>query len=493
MVSEAVKGLVVSPEQMALDLEMVASDIWGTCAHVLMLEESKIIPRADAAKILKALAEIEQDYRSGAFSIDPERGAQLTLEKEVVERAGADAGLRMHTARSRNDQVMVTELLFLRDKTIELGHSFGRVMELLLQKAEGAREMVMPGYTHMQPGKPASLCQWYLTYVHSLARVVEAFEFTLQQFDKNPLGSVESFGTSWPIDRERTQQLLGFASVWEIPQDAIAHRGVFQLQLLSVINLFGVTLSKFASDLMLYSTFEFGYVEFGDDVAERLHPITGSSVMAQKRNPDALELLRASASQLGGIYQSALAVLSGLPMGYNRDSRDVKRYIASAFQIANSSLETMESVIPSLHFNAERMEEAVRRNYSLTTDFADALAQQTGEPYRKIYKVVGTAVDRAIQAGKSLDELERSDLETVFKEFGIEVPADLPLSLLSEPKEALSRRQHIGGSSAERLREQIRTAKGIAEGLLDSFSDRKAHISDARERTLRAAEEIREQ
>lgn len=483
MVSDAVKGLVVSPEQMVLDHAMVPSDIWGTQAHVLMLAKTGIVPEADAAKILTALEAISESYQAGNFQIDPERGAQLTLEKEVVERAGAQAGLRMHTARSRNDQVMVTELLYLRERALEIGESIVAVINVLLAKAEEEVDTVMPGYTHMQPGKPASLAQWYLTYAHSLGRVAESIQFTLQQFDKNPLGAVESFGTSWPIDRDFTRDLLGFESVWEVPQDAIAHRGVFQLQILSALTLFGVTLSKFATDLMLYSTFEFRYVDFGDDVAERLHPITGSSVMAQKRNPDALELLRASASQLGGIYQSALSVLTGLPMGYNRDSRDVKQYITSGLGIASRSLDTMKTVVSSLHFDRMRMKESVCKNYSLTTDLADAVAQQTGEPYRKVYKIIGTVVDRAIQAGKSLDQLEIGDFQSVAKEFEVEFPKDLPLELVRDPSLALSRREHIGGTSSERIREQVCSMKALQSGFQAKFAERSTRVVAARAKT----------
>ncbi|MCB0331334.1 MAG: argininosuccinate lyase [Bdellovibrionales bacterium] len=491
MVSKTVSNFVVSPQQMQLDLKMVGADIWGTKAHVLMLHKSKIIPKKCAADILQALAEIERSFEEGEFVIDPSRGAQLTLEKEIVERAGERSGLSAHTARSRNDQVMVTELIFLREEVCRLAKQVEKVAAQLLDVAEKHADWVMPGYTHMQPGKPTTVAHWALSFFGGFLRVHQALCGLLERYDRCPLGSVESFGTSWPIDRDYTASLLGFADVWEIPLDAIGHRGVFQYELLQILSLGAIELSKIATDTLQYATFEYGYFELGDDVAQRLHPITGSSVMAQKRNPDALELLRASGNQLGGAMVAGFELLSGLPAGYNRDSRELKEYVELGMRKFTSGLKVLQDVLKSGKFNRERMEELVRANYSLTTDVADFVSQTTGQPYRLVYKIVGKAVDELMEKGLSLEKLRLDRLQHFASEFDVSLQIDEEdLKKVLQPKEAISRRKHRGGAAPESIAASLERLKQMVGEASMKIENRLATFQSARELTAREAARV---
>ncbi|MCI5065011.1 argininosuccinate lyase [bacterium] len=491
MVSKTVSQFVVSPQQMQLDLKMVAADIWGTQAHVLMLQRTKIISQKCAADILQALAEIARMHGAGEFRIDPARGAQLTLEKEIVERAGERSGLSAHTARSRNDQVMVTELLFLREEVCGLAKQLEKTLRQLLVLAEEHVEWVMPGYTHMQPGKPTTVAHWALGYFGGLLRVHEALTGILDRYDFSPLGAVESFGTSWPIDREYVASLLGFSEVWEIPLDAISHRGFFQYELLQALSLGGIELSKIATDTLQYATFEYGFLELGNSVAQRLHPITGSSVMAQKKNPDALELLRASGNQIAGSLVAGFELLSGLPSGYNRDSRELKEYVELGSRKFLSGLEVLFEVLSTVTFRRERMEELVRANYSLTTDIADYVSQESGLPYRLVYKIVGKAVDELMEKGLSLEKLRLDRLEHFAAEHDVSLSLqEDSLKAVLRPKEALARRVHRGGAAPESTRASLKRLEArlaAAEEKRKGFLER---IAEARERTSREIAQV---
>ena len=345
-------SFIVSATQVTLDTAMLEYDIWGTQAHVLMLQSVGIISAPVAFRICQALGDTARAARSGEFKIDPERGAQLSLERAVIERVGTDDGSRMHTARSRNDQVMVTEMLHLRERALTLASEACGLAAALLDLAAEHISTVMPGYTHMQPAKPTTFGQWALAYADAVLRGLLDLRHTWEEYDACPLGAVESYGTSWPIDRELTARLLGFGRVWEVPQDAIASRGLPQLAYMDVCKRLALTASKLGADLLLFTTWEYGYVQLGEAVAQRLHPITGSSVMAQKKNPDALELIRATGHEVVGLASMAAHLLAGLPMGYNRDTREIKEWSALCFDKTLAALSTLPSRFPPFRWSA---------------------------------------------------------------------------------------------------------------------------------------------
>lgn len=478
-------SFIVSPTQVALDTAMLEYDIWGTRAHVLMLHETGIVPTEAAASICRALDEIEASVRAGEFQIDPSRGAQLTLERAVIERVGVEDGSRMHTARSRNDQVMVTEMLYLRTRGLELAGTTCAVVEVLLDLAQEHAGTVMPGYTHMQPAKPTTFGQWSLAYADALLRGLNQLWHSWEEYDACSLGAVESYGTSWPIDREYTARLLGFSRVWEVPQDVISSRGMPQLTYLDVCKQLAITISKIAADLLLFTTWEYNYVSLGEPVAQRLHPITGSSVMAQKKNPDALELLRATGAEVVGLAGIAANLLSGLPMGYNRDTREIKEWSALGFEKTLSALGILRTTLSTLYVNKERMLEAVRSNYSSTTDLADMIAQLNGVGYRQVYTIVGRLVDSSMKRGKSLDTIGADEIVAAAARSGVTIRlTDEQVREALDPDRAVARRRHTGGAAPEEMARMLAARAEVLSGHKDRITGRQSYIAAARSETL---------
>ncbi len=485
-------GFIVSAAQVALDTEMLRYDIWGTLAHVLMLQHVGIIPAQAAVSILAALDDVEGAVEAGEFRIDPERGAQLSLERAVIEAAGVQDGSRMHTARSRNDQVMVTEMLFLRERALALARATCGVVGALLGLVEEHVGTVMPGYTHMQPAKPTTLGQWALGYADAIARSLSDIEHTWDEYDTCPLGAVESYGTSWPIDREFTAQLLGFGRVWEVPQDVIGSRGLPQLAYLDVCKRLALTVSKMVADLLLFTTWEYGYIELGEAVAQRLHPITGSSVMAQKKNPDALELLRATGQEVIGIAATAGHLLAGLPMGYNRDSREIKEWTALGFDKTLAALSTVSTTLSTLSVNRERMLQAVRDNYSSTTDLADVVAQQSGVGYRQVYGIVGRIVDAMIEEGRPLHSITAEQIRAGAEAVGVKIEvSEEQVREALDPEWAVTKRKHVGGAAPDEMARMLEARRSALGKHSHWIVEQRERIASARRGTGALAKALR--
>ena len=439
---------IVTEQQRQLDLEMVPYDIWGTRAHVAMLRKIGVLDLRELEQVVAALDTIEAKMHNDRYQIDPSLGAQLTLEKEITEIVGKEIGGKVPTGRSRNDQVITAQRLYLRDKLLEVERALLQLVQSLVESAGNHIHTIMPGYTHMQPAKPTTFGQWCLAYADMFLRDVDRIEQTFQRYNSNPLGAAESYGTSWPLDRELTANLLGFDSVQEIPLDVVGSRGEMEAEILSDLAFIGLHLSKTAQDLLVLSTFEFGMVELSQEIAERMDKVTGSSIMPQKKNPDVLELVRANASVVYSLLLQALEVLKALPFGYNRDSRETKEAVVMALRRSVDSLAQMQSVISTLLINKERMRQAVLDNYSLATDLADYLASQFGLPYRIAYTIVGNVVDQAIRERKKLSEVDASTIGAMAQRFG--TPIELTQEQLEralDPEECIEKRQHIGGAS----------------------------------------------
>ncbi|MBI5613705.1 argininosuccinate lyase [Candidatus Gottesmanbacteria bacterium] len=482
--SPNVMQYIVSPTQLEIDQKMVPYDILGTMAHVIMLKKTYILSLSKAAKILQALQVLSKEHEDGFFEIDPQKGAQLTLESKIVGIAGEEAGLSAHTARSRNDQVMVTEMMYSREEILKIQAKILNVISSLLDLSKEHVETVFPGYTHMQPAKPTTFAHWCLAYCESLLRIGKQLTNSYELYNLCPLGAVESFGTSWPIDRKMTTDLLGFGDVWEVTLDAISSRGFPQLAILDGLNQFGIVASKLAADLLLFSTFEYGLVSFGDNVSQRLHPVTGSSVMAQKKNPDVLELVRSVSPQITGFHQIVSGILAGLPSGYNRDEREVKEYMVLSMNKVNTTLDVLLDVLISISIHKERALTLVKTNYSLTTDFADYVSQKSGLPYRLVYKIVGEVVDAAIQKGKSLSAITSLEIQEAASKYNVslEITNDEFSSIL-DPVVALGKRKHPGGTNAS-------VTKQMIQSLEYKVNKEKSWVFGREEKILRAKAKI---
>lgn len=476
-------AFIVSEKQMELDMEILPFDIWGTEAHVLMLFKQGIIDEEKAKSCLQALSEIKKEVNDGTFVINPEKGAQLTLEAKLVEKAG-EAAFSVHTGRSRNDQVMVAELLYLREKMLSLFQSVVTLLESLMTLATSHQQVIMPGYTHMQPGKITTVGQWALSYLNGFLRTLDTVKYYLSLYDKNPLGACESYGTSWPLDREYTSKLLGFAKIWELPQDAISSRGFAQLGYLTALSEICLVASKLNEDLILFNTFEYGIVELGDEVSQRMHPITGSSVMAQKKNPDVLEIIRSTAPQVIGFWGIVANMLSSLPMGYNRDSRESKEYIQLGLVKTNSIISSLQKVISTLKINEKRMAELAISNYSLTTDLADYISQTTKIGYRIIYKIIGQVVDEAIEKKKPLNQISAAEITKKAAEFDLKIKlTDKEIAQALDPKLVITKRNNAGGSSKASMVKLIKDADKNIKKQESWIQEKQTKINSARQKT----------
>ncbi|PIP62342.1 argininosuccinate lyase [Candidatus Roizmanbacteria bacterium CG22_combo_CG10-13_8_21_14_all_35_9] len=474
---------IVSQTQIFLDLKMVSYDLWATTAHILMLNKQNIINNKNTAKILKALKEIEKDVQGGKFNIDPKKGAQLTLEAKIIEKIG-DVGYSVHTGRSRNDQIMVIEMLYLKNEIIGLMKSFIPILAELFKLAKNNIKTVMPGYTHMQPAKPTTFGQWALAYLNGFLKSLKTLEYYFDLYDSNPLGSCESYGTSWPLDREFTTKLLGFSKAWEIPQDAVSSRGFVQLGYLNGMAEVCLVVSKLAQDLILFDTFEYGMIALGDEVAQRLHPITGSSVMAQKKNPDVLELIRSTAPQVAGYVNIVFNILDSLPMGYNRDSREVKEYIDLGLTKTKAMIKVLEKVLTTLKIDKEKMLSQVENNYSLTTDLADFISQKSGVGYRLIYKIVGQVVDEAINKGKLLKEISADEIinKALMNKVKLQLTNE-EIKKAIDPKLVIEKRNHIGGSSVSSMKKSLKNAQNAIKDINQSIKKKLLVFTKAKEKT----------
>jgi len=474
---------IVSKTQQALDLNLVPYDLWATKVHVLMLVKQNIIEKSKARNILSALFEIGNEFKQGKFSIDPNKGLHLTIEAKVIEKIGDD-GYFMHTARSRNDQVMTCEMLYLKEKALKMMKQLLDTQETLTAKATGHIETIMPGYTHMQPAKPTTFGQWCLAYNDMFIKCFENLEYIFDKYDLCPLGAAESYGTSWNVDRAYTARLLGFSKVWEIPQEAISSRGFPQLAYLGVLKDIAIVISKIACDLLLFTTFEFGYISLSDMTAQQMGSVTGSSIMPQKKNPDVLELLRSISSRVIG-YESIVAnLLSGLPMGYNRDTREVKEYIELGFTKVEQALESFTGVLQTIQVNKDRMYQSVVKNYSLSTDLADYLSQKKGLPYRKVYKLVGSIVKDKIVNKKTLSHLTAKELTEESGKIDMYFNlTDGELKTVLNPLDAVMKRKHIGGASAPVMKKIVEERKKIFISYSNWIESTWVKINSAKEKT----------
>ncbi len=474
---------IASGEAESFDRMLAEFDAHATQAHVLMLAKQGIINAEDAATALAALVEIEDICMAGEFRYEPGYGAQLTLEKMIVDRVGEHVGYQVHTGRSRNDQVLTAQKLAVRDRLLPVLAQLATLVDAFIKRAAEDRDMVMPGYTHMQPARPTTLGQWCAAYADMFARDFRRLRDAYERHNTSPLGAAESHGTSWPLDRAYTGELLGFAGIDEIPLDAISSRGESDADFLTGLSFVALHLSKLAEDLLLFNTWEYGYAALGSGQAARMGRLTGSSIMPQKRNPDVLELLRGQASEIYSYVLHALDVLKALPSGYNRDSRDTKAPILRGLASMSGSLAQAVLVIEGVEFNAEAMEESVRANHCMATDLAEYLAQIHHVPFREMHGIVGRAVKAAIEQGRLVEQLTPAELQAQAAHIGQALPVTpVEIAAGTDPRAALQRRGNIGGATAERMEAWIASRRAGSAELAEWTASERRRVADARAR-----------
>ncbi|MBN2252028.1 MAG: argininosuccinate lyase [Candidatus Altiarchaeota archaeon] len=448
------------------DREMFLEDVWGSQAHVLMLVKQEIITKKDAGNILASLEEVRSRFPKGKFKLDPElEDIHLNIESHVIKRCGMECGGRMHTARSRNDQVLTDTKLHLRGGLLGIEERVIALQKTLLGLSEKYADAVMPGYTHLQHAQPITFGFWAASYASMLFRDMDRLLCTYVHVNSSPLGACALAGTSFPTDRKFSAELLGFDIVHEHSLDAVGSRD-FIAETLAALAVLMCNLSKLSEDLVLFSSSEFGFIEFSDDYA------TGSSIMPQKKNPDMAELVRGRTGRVYGALMQILTTLKGLPSGYNRDLQEDRKPLWNAVSIASSSLEVIDAGLSGMKVNTGRMSDSVRSGYSTATELANYLVRESGLSFREAYSVTGGLVKEF--AGTGRDLTNSGEVEAFLKKKGLQV-SEAELSELLDPLKVVSRQKSLGGtapSEVKRMAAEFREKISLREKDLKARAER---------------------
>jgi argininosuccinate lyase len=430
----------------AFDRRLFEADVRASVAHCNALHGAGVLSDEEAGGIKHGLEVILQRGLANSDYFDELQSEDVHsfVEARLVELIG-DAGRKLHTSRSRNDQVATDLRLWLRDAIDRLNEQVRLTQESLLELAEQNRDTVLPGYTHLQRAQPILFAHWCLAYFEMLARDRERLHDARKRVNVLPLGSGALAGASFPIDREAVARELGFDSVSRNSVDAVSDRD-FCVEFLSACSLIMVHLSRLAEEIILYSTSEFGFFELSDAVA------TGSSLMPQKKNPDSMELVRGKAGRVFGHLLSLLAMLKGLPLAYNKDMQEDKEAVFDSFDTIRASLEVTNLALRNLKLNRERMREAASRGMMNATELADYLVRK-GMPFREAHEIVGRMVVQAIDRGIELQDLSLDEMRSASPL--IEEDVFEALSLY----QTLQSKSQIGGTAPARVTEALAAAR----------------------------------
>lgn len=440
------------------DQSILYYDIVGSEAHSVMLHEQGIISLEDLKKILAALEQAKSN--PGAIETDGAEDIHEALEAFVIKQAGKDAGGRMHTARSRNDQVVLDVRMKVRDDINTLCASVIDLIDTLVKKAGKNRDAVMPLYTHTQQGQLSTFSHLLLSYADALFRDLERVYVCFGRINQSPLGACAIGGTSIDIDRKRTAVLLGFDGLVRNSVDATTSRDVF-LEYVALLSILSTTLARMAEDLIIWSTTEFGFVELDDSYSST------SSAMPQKKNPDPLELVRAKAAVMTGRLVSVLGITKSLPSGYSRDLQELKQQVLEASSSAIGAVRIMQGVIETTRVNKKRLLEVSRASYALSLDIAEQLVTK-GLPFRNAHKIVGALVARMGAKDAPLAEVTDKDAAAVMKKVKPEKKlAAEELARIARnmtPAKSIALRKSAGSPSPKEQDEMIKVARSKLAG-----------------------------
>jgi argininosuccinate lyase len=431
--------MVSFSESLSVDLAMLAEDVLGSRAHARMLGEVGLLSADEVAAILGGLDRVEAEIASGAWKPSAEHeDVHMAVEARLTELV--PAGAKLHTARSRNDQVATDVRLWLVRRLDVLRAALVELVVALLDRVDSEGSVVMPGYSHLQRGQPIRLGHHLLAYAWMLRRDADRVADARRRMDACPLGACALAGTSHPIDRQRTAELLGFAGPVENAMDAVSARD-HVCEAASACAIAMTTLSRMAEDLVLWSTEEFGFVQLSDGWT------TGSSIMPQKRNPDAAELVRGRAARVLGDLQALLALVKGLPLAYDRDLQEDRRALFDAVDTTTASVRAMEAMWRTLTVRRDRFEAELAGSFSLATELADFLVTR-GVPFREGHHVAGRIVAECESRGVDFLALSVADLRRHHPSFDETVLAML------RPESAIERRTSHGGTATREIRRQ---------------------------------------
>jgi argininosuccinate lyase len=440
------KSVIRYTASLPFDWRLYPYDIAGSIAHAKMLAKKGIISPKEAATIVKGLSSVQKEIEQGKFQFKPElEDIHMAIESRLMEKVGKVGG-KLHTARSRNDQVALDLRLFARDAILSTVGGLRELQGAIVSLAEANKKVVIPGYTHLQPAQPVLLAHHLLAYFEMLQRDVDRFGDCLVRTDVLPLGSGALAGVTYDIDREFVAKELGFSQVSQNSMDAVSDRD-FVLEYEAAASLCMMHLSRLAEEIILWSSAEFDFIELDEAYA------TGSSIMPQKKNPDVAELARGKAGRVYGSLMALLTTMKGLPLSYNKDMQEDKEGFFDTVDTILSTLEVFSGMVSTLKVKAESARRAVGRGYVLATDLADYLVKK-GEAFRTAHDIVGRLVSYATEKNKPFSELSIAE----YKKFSPRFDRDVYLITIES---SLAARDVVGGTAPKQVAGALARAKKI--------------------------------
>ena len=429
------------------DCRMYAQDIKGSMAHALMLSAKNIISADDCEKIIAGLEGIKADIDSGKLKIDySAEDIHMFVESELTERIG-EVGKKLHTARSRNDQVALDTRMYLRDETDEIVVMLKSLIAVIADKAEKYAKTIMPGYTHLQRAQPITFGHHLLAYAMMFLRDINRFKDCRERINTSPIGSCALAGTTYDTDRYFEARELGFESVCTNSIDGVSDRD-FCVEFTSACAITMMHLSRFSEEIILWSSWEFKFVQLPDAFT------TGSSIMPQKKNPDMAELIRGKTGRVYGDLMAILTVLKGLPLAYNKDMQEDKEGVFDASDTVKACLSVLTPMLDGMVANEENMLRACQQGFINATDLADYLVKK-GLPFRSAYKISGQIVNKCIKENKVLETLTLDEYKQFSELFDEDVYGEIDLVT------CVNKRISMGGTSEKSVRQQLQIVKGI--------------------------------
>ncbi len=424
------------------DKELYKEDIKGSLAHALMLTNQGILTKKDFEDIKRGLLQIEKEIEAGEFVFDiGDEDIHMAIEKRLTNLIG-DAGKRLHTSRSRNDQVATDFRLYTQKQNIIIKNLLKNVLETLLEVAKEHTSTLLPGMTHLQHAQPINFGYHMMAYFSMFKRDFERFDSSYKRNNISPLGCAALAGTPYPIDRDQTAKELGFDQPSINCLDTVSDRD-FALEMLFNISTLMMHISRLSEELVLWGSSEFNFVVLSDDYS------TSSSIMPQKKNPDVPELLRGKTGRVYGNLVSLLTVMKGLPLAYNKDTQEDKEGVFDSVKTANISLTILNEVLKTMTVNKEAMQKATKKGHLSATDLADYLVNQKGYAFRDAYKLVGSIVDELERQKKDISDISLEELQKFDKNITEDVLEKLDL------KNSMNARDSFGGTSESATKKQI--------------------------------------
>ena len=429
----------------SFDARMYRQDIRGSIAHARMLGDCGIIEKSESEKIIEGLKGILADIDSGVLSFDPNaEDIHMFVEQVLTDRLG-DTGKRLHTARSRNDQVALDIRMYLRDECDEISKLVFELAETIINMAEEHLYTVMPGYTHMQRAQPVTFAHHLMAYAQMLYRDLERIRDAKERMNYLPLGSGALAGTTYPINRKQVCEELGFTDITYNSLDGVSDRD-FCIEICSALSILMAHLSRFSEEIIMWCSWEFKFVELSDAFS------TGSSIMPQKKNPDITELIRGKTGRVYGDLTTLLTMMKGIPLAYNKDMQEDKEAIFDAIDTVKLCITTFIPMLSTMTVNKENMRAAAAKGFINATDCADYLVKK-GRPFRDAYKITGTLVALCIKKGTTLEELPIEEYKKLCSDFDNDVYEAISLDT------CVMQRKSDGGPAPEAVQVQIEKLK----------------------------------